>query len=82
VPLADQGPEDRIAVRAGRHVLWLQNLHGWFDVFVLARQVHPEQDAVHLTAGFALSELVFADPFGVPDAAPRPMPTDAAWWSH
>src|SRR6266446_5815555 len=52
-----------------RHLVWLHNLRGRFDVLVLAREVHPEEKPAHLCAGLALFELVLAEAFRMPHAA-------------
>jgi hypothetical protein len=63
--------DPRVAVLADGHVLRIQDLSARLDSPVLARQVHPEEDAAHLAAGLALPDLVFAYPFGVPHSAAR-----------
>src|SRR5919107_820748 len=66
-----QHPHDRLTFLPDGHVLRIEELRARLDSLVLARQVHPKEDSTHLGSGLALSELVFADPFGVPHAAPR-----------
>src|SRR5918992_4361910 len=66
-----QYPHDRLAFLPDGHVMRIEELRARLDSLVLARQVYPEEDAAHLAASLALPELVFADPFGVPHAAPR-----------
>src|SRR5215216_5998424 len=66
-----QHPDGRVALLPEGHVLRIEELRARLDSLVLARQVHPEEDAAHLGSGLALPDLVFADPFGMPDAAAR-----------
>src|SRR5829696_6670093 len=66
-----QHPHDRLTFLPDGHVLRIEELRARLYSLVLARQVHPKEDPTHLGSGLALSELVFADPFGVPHAAPR-----------
>jgi hypothetical protein len=63
--------DPRVAVLADGHVLRIQDLRARLDSLVLARQVHPEEDAAHLDSGAALPDLVFAYPFGVPHTEAR-----------
>ena len=71
INLQDQHPDDRLASLPDGHILRTQELRARLYCLVLARQVHPEEDAAHLGSGLALSELVFADTFSMPHAAAR-----------
>src|SRR5918994_569718 len=66
-----QHPHDRLTFLPDGHVLRIEELRARLDSLVLARQVHPKEDSTHLGSGLPHPELVFADPFCVPHAAPR-----------
>src|SRR5205807_7800916 len=69
--LTDQHADDGVVLVLDGHVLRLQELRARLGALVLAGEVHPEEDAPHLSPGLALAKLVLADPFRVPDATAR-----------
>jgi hypothetical protein len=71
-PLADQDPNDRVALVPHRNLFRLQHLCARLDLLVFPSQVHPEQHAPELGVAKALRDLVLSDPLRMPRASSRP----------
>src|SRR5437867_7997759 len=70
--LADQDPNDGVALAPRRDLFRLHHLGARFDVLVLPGQVHPEQHAAELRVAVAFLDLVGSHRLGMPRTSTRP----------